>query len=343
MGLEWLVFRERVLGFCATGWILHGANALLLFWLGWRLFAGSARRRLLLALAAVFFFTLPVGGNLGVAAAAVKWWPAQTDLLSFGFAAASLLALDIALTRRERPRLALPLFLGGLSLLSKEMGVLLALPAALLALHRRRDPRPVLLGYLLLSATLLWVRFFAVPDALGPRWKPWHLVDKALLLLGAQPGALVSAGSLEVPLSAALAAGAGWWVCRRGAAWYWALLALGVTAVLALEAMGDTWAAIVTPAGFRCFLGCLATYGGAWVLFRCRRQVPAAFLVGCVLAANLPILHVGGVHYLYWPAAFWGLLYAAILDGAARLYVVPACWRAGRDVADGELGEGRCT
>ena len=47
-----------------------------------------------------------------------------------------------------------------------------------------------------------------------------------------------------------------------------------------------------------------------------------SLLAGMVLAVHLPVLHLKGPHYLYWPAAFWSLLSAALLGEAWRQ------WRA---------------
>ena len=113
MGIEWKLFGGNVIGFCATGWLIHALNAVLLFLLGFRIYRGSAGTRMLMGLTAAALFTLPTRGNQGAAAADVQWWPAQTDMLSLTFALASLLALDRALTRSDPPPAAEPAGYGG--------------------------------------------------------------------------------------------------------------------------------------------------------------------------------------------------------------------------------------
>jgi len=51
--------------------------------------------------------------------------------------------------------------------------------------------------------------------------------------------------------------------------------------------------------------------GGAVILLAARSRL-AWTLAGLVAAVHLPILHVSGPHYLYWPAALWGALNATL-------------------------------
>ncbi len=51
MGLEWKLFGENVIGFCAVGWLIHALNTVLLFLLGFRIFRGSAGTRMLIGFA----------------------------------------------------------------------------------------------------------------------------------------------------------------------------------------------------------------------------------------------------------------------------------------------------
>ena len=44
----------------------------------------------------------------------------------------------------------------------------------------------------------------------------------------------------------------------------------------------------------------------------------AWMLAVMLLVVHLPILHLQGPHYLYWPAAFWGMLDAVLVWQAAR-------------------------
>ena len=39
-------------------------------------------------------------------------------------------------------------------------------------------------------------------------------------------------------------------------------------------------------------------------------------LLALVVAVHIPILHVQGPHYMYWPAAFWGLFNASLVQWA---------------------------
>jgi hypothetical protein len=46
-------------------------------------------------------------------------------------------------------------------------------------------------------------------------------------------------------------------------------------------------------------------------------------LLAMVLAVHLPVIHVVGPHYWYWPAAFWGVFGACLASLAAeRLAVI---------------------
>lgn len=61
----------------------------------------------------------------------------------------------------------------------------------------------------------------------------------------------------------------------------------------------------------------LVFLGGLLVLIRSRSAL-AWTLLGMLVIVHLPILHLKGPHYLYWPAAFWGMLDAYLLWCAGR-------------------------
>ena len=260
MGLEWKVFGSRALGFCATGWVLHAINAVLLFLLALRLFRGTPTRRSLMALGASLGFTLFRFGYERPAQANVTWWPAQTDILSLTFSLASPLALDVALTRPGKLRLGLPLALFLPALLSKEMAVILPLPAALLAAARGREWPRVLASYLAVAVALLAVRHFAVPNAMGPKWKPRHLLGKALLYLGGTSGPMVNVGAYWQTLAVDAIFVETWFLRRRKVEAPWIVLAALVTVGLCAQVFDGSWASVFLDQPMREFASILTYF-----------------------------------------------------------------------------------
>jgi hypothetical protein len=69
----------------------------------------------------------------------------------------------------------------------------------------------------------------------------------------------------------------------------------------------------------------------AWAL-RCR--APTVPLLGGLLIVHLPILHVFGPHYYYWPVAWWSMLNATLVV-AVVMHLAPG----GAGALDGAAAE----
>ena len=153
----------------------------------------------------------------------------------------------------------------------------------------------VVLPGLLVGAGFLVLRSILVPGAWGPQAESLHyFLRKVLFYAGERPATLVASRGLPlVVIPAFLAA----------CIYVYARLPRRPSAV---------WLALTVV---RLILGV--------VVLAHVRTGPAWMLLGSVVAIHLPILHVWGPHYFYWPAAFWALLNASLL-----LYVWQR-WRGG--------------
>jgi hypothetical protein len=91
------------------------------------------------------------------------------------------------------------------------------------------------------------------------------------------------------------------------------ILAAVLLAALVAHLLGGNFALLTMPRELYGLLLALLFLLGLLVLVRLG-DGRTWTLVGMVVAVHLPILHLTGPHYWYWPAAFWALLHARLLS-----------------------------
>jgi hypothetical protein len=324
--LEYLLFGWNFQAFTVVSWLLHGLNAALLAALAGRLLRDRGWTAVW-ALVAVGLFNARLGPpgpywkRAPVAAGIVIWWPAQTDQLSLAASLASLLLLDRYLLAGRRRDGWAALAAYGAALLCKEMSLCVPLLAALLIVYRRAAKAgALLLVYLAVAVLFVFVRQAAVPYAWGPDLRkllqPSYLALKAAWyaeanLLGYILPSAAGEGWLLVAAAAALAAVYALWRLRASVVWM--ILAAVLLAALVAHLLGGNFALLTMPRELYGLLLALLFLLGLLVLVRLG-DGRTWTLVGMVVAVHLPILHLTGPHYWYWPAAFWALLHARLLS-----------------------------
>ncbi len=341
--LEYRAFGWDFQGYVIISWLVHGWICASLFLLGLSIF-GASTQGALTALVAVALFNVRLGPTgpswsaVPVSYGVVAWWPAQTDQMSLAFSLGALIVLDGWLKGTRRNGLWLAAILWIAALLFKEMAVTLPLVAGCLILHRRgwaslrlrqvedtaegRRARlapglfwKVVLPALAGAAAFLALRSFLVAQAWGPKGASivhylqralWQATERPVVLFEARgPWLLVISGFLAlcIYLYARLPR-------RPSAVWLVMTMVIGAGALGQL--LAGNFAIITIPRE----LGAIGTMTlfilGSIVLLHVRTG-PAWPLLASALAVHLPILHVQGPHYFYWPAAFWGLFNASLL------------------------------
>lgn len=345
MWAEYLAFGWDFQGYVVVSWCLHAIACLLLYGLTLRILPGPLGVRVFLSVVAVGLFN----GRLGptgpgwmpapVAYGVVAWWPGQTDQTSLVCALGSLLALDRWLQGSARRDLTLAIGLWAAAMLCKEMAVCVPLLAGLLAVVRqgntavrlyvleqtpqgtRRRLAPGIAWRLMVPGLLIVAGFLALRSALvlgawGPKAKPVaYFVGKAMWYVAERPlGLIRSRGPWLVVVALFVAACVYVYVRlpRRPSA-LWLALALVVGAGALAQVVGGNFALITIPQDLA-GVGTVALFVlGLVVLCHVRSALPWT-LLGMVGAVHLPILHVQGPHYMYWPSAFWSLYHAALLQ-----------------------------
>jgi len=318
--LEYRLFDREYAAYCRVTTVFHAINALLILWLASQLLTGPLWRRAALGVAAVAGFCGP-WGNLSTVSYVLSHWAPQTDVVSLTLGLSSL-GLLLAYLRSGRAwalPAALVVFVAGL--LVKEMAVLTAVAAVLLAWHMPRRRLRVWLGYGLLTVIfLVWRR--AVLPIMNYHFSGWLDFRKAGLLAATPLKDLVSSapsGLLLWPeVGGLLALGLAVWLLRRGVRPpLVAGAALGVAAASALIlAEHDPAAALYLAVSQLPRLVAVAVFAtGCWALAVRFREWPLAALALTFLASVWIILPypVAAPHYQYWVSAFWGLLQAAML------------------------------
>ncbi len=314
--------------YCLVSWLVHGLNAGLLFLLVYRLTSHQGWRRSVgIALLAVVIFNFrrgPVGPGwipARVVAGEMPYWPAQTDIFSLWLALGSLLALDMHIARRSKGWFVAAAALFVAALLFKEMALALVFMAPLLVWYRRRKtPRLVAGVFAGLGVVLLIVRHFALPMAWNPQFRglghlllkiAWYLDEPLLRYIGAGYYWIVPAGVGVIAIIYLVAR-----YCRDVvSSMIWTILGVVLWCLLRAQLVGGNFALTVIADQAAGVGLMILLCGGAVVLFRSHSPL-AWSLAGLVAAVHLPILHVSGPHYLYWPAAFWGALNAVLAAGA---------------------------
>jgi hypothetical protein len=341
---EWQLFHQSYLGYSLLSWLLHALNSALLCALLYRLTPGSPTRRAVIGGLAAALFTVSYWGNMGVPAQVMYWWPAQGDLLSLSFGLTALLLWDRQLTgppdhhERRQPTIqsggAATVFLV-LAILTKEMAYVVPGMIGLLTLYRRPGAFRRVFGVTAGTAVALWlVRRLVVPGAMGFKWKGLYSLEKLYHALGGPLAPLVIARDPPLPVAALGGAlllwGGGWLLGKRQRATgkavplYVALLPFALCllwAALCFQVLGGVWARVfIDPNPGWLIRGIWYWLALGW-LWRGRREEPVLFAAGSTALIALPLLHHGGVHYLYWPAAGWAIVNATVLACA---------WQAGR-------------
>jgi hypothetical protein len=309
---EWRLFGHHYVLYSLVSWLFHALNTTLLCALVYQLAPGSAARRRVLAGWAAILFTVPYWGNMGVAAKVLYWWPAQGDMVSLGFGLAALLCVIAG-----RSLVAVGVLMT-CAILSKEMAYVVPPIIWLLAADpARRSRLRLVVVTALLAATLWLLRHAFVPDALGFKWKGLYSLKKLYFHVGGPLAQMVEAYDWPLPLGALGGAVLLWLFAQRGQVLAGALAAL-VWVGLCFEWFGESWTRITLPPNPQYWVRGLAYWFALAVLWRWRREEPVLFAVGAILLIHLPLLHHGGVHYVYWPAAGWAIVNTVAVACAAR-------------------------
>ncbi|MEA3401381.1 MAG: hypothetical protein U9R79_09105, partial [Armatimonadota bacterium] len=337
---EHLLFGYNFQGHVLISWLLHAGVCVCIFALTLRLYPGQRRIALVTGLLAVLLANLrltPEGPHWEVgpvASAVVAWWPAQTDQASLLLSLLALLALDRWLQSEDGRGLAKAggLWLAGV--LFKEMAVVLPLLAGLLILMRRglqalrvfeRDEK----GALRLSPGLVWrivlpaiaamalfvaARPLIVPGAWGVEREPMAFyLHKVIFLLFPRPWMILVSQGVWGPIAAVFTAltVVVYVRLRTRPCVIWLILALVVGNGLIAQLAGGSFA-LLTFLGQLANLGTLTLLALGLIVLAHVREGWVWGVLGMALVVHLPLLHVWGPHYFYWPAAFWGLLNAGL-------------------------------
>lgn len=312
--------------YCLVSWLAHAVNSALLFLLALSLFrVRRAPVAVGAAVLVVFLFNtrrnlyLPVAGWTPhpIAWGEMPYWAAQTDIFSLLFSLLSLLVLDRYALEPTRRRLAGAVALYLVALLFKEMALATALLAPLWVWYRRRKvPWEVAGLYLGLGIGFLLLRWYFVPGAWGPKPQvPMTFGRKLLFYLNNELFLHYGSGILW-PIPAALGVLLLVWALRRyGKSLIWAVPGGLVWTMIACQVFGFNFTAFTIPNELWPFGLSLLFWGGVVVLLRSRSRLSWT-LAAMVAVVHMPIMHVIGPHYQYWPAAFWSLLSVSLLLSA---------------------------
>jgi len=328
MYAEYRAFGEAWRPFCIVSWLLHAAICALIVLLLARLFGHWAPHlRVLPGLLAVAWFSIPCEttvdgphwGNRGIARGLMPYWPAQTDLGCLLLSLLSLLLWDRWLEGGRGKTLVGAIIAFVAALLFKEHAVVVPLLAVAIALYRKRSPKfSALMGAIgiVASGLFLMLRGLLAPGAWGPHYRgPGHLMLKVTLYL-CEPTLVARLNGHDwLIISGALVA-----VCVG--------LAIYRPRRLYLHAFGAFLAVFLPPQLLAGNIALPTLPEFAWLLaritltfvlfllaFEQSKRGPSLALLGCLLAVHLPILHVMGPHYYYWPVAWWSMLNATVIAG----------------------------
>lgn len=349
--LEYKAFGWNYQGHVIISWLLHGAICFLLYRAGLAWLQGEGRARVMLAVAAVALFNARIGPTgpgwllAPITYGVVAWWPAQTDQFCLLACLSALLYFDAWLTSGRREGVVRALALWVIGLLFKEMAVCLPLAAGFLVLYRKGSSAArlwgrveageltfakrlgiglfwqVVLAGLVLVAVYLAVRNVLVPGAWGPKARPLtYFLEKIVWFSAERPaGLLVTRWPWLMAVCGFLTACIYVYVRlprRPSIAWLILVAVLGAAGLAHL--LGDNFALITVPREIAAIVTVTIFFLGLLVLAHARGG-PTWPLLGMVIAIHLPILHVLGPHYMYWPAAFWGLFNASLIGVVAEM------------------------
>lgn len=338
--LQYKAFGWDFQGYVIVSWLLHGLICAFLFRFAYGLLPGTPLERAVFAALAVVLFNVRRGPSgpgwipAPVAYGVVAWWPGQTDQLCLACCLPALILLDRWLSERHRRHLVWAIALWGVALLFKEMAITMPVPAGLLVLLRRgpealrlwersQGVRRLSLGLLwrltvpglLLSGGFLLARRAMVPEAWGPRAREaGYFLTKVLWYAAELPQAIITArGAWVVVVSLFLA------LCLyvyarlpRRPAVVWPALVMLLGAGALAQALAGNFAIITVPREMAA-IGTMTLFLLGIIVLLHVRSGPTWALLAMLAAIHVPILHVQGPHYLYWPAAFWGLVNASLV------------------------------
>jgi len=339
--LEYKAFGMNFQGHVLVSWVLHAVLCALLYRLAFRLLPGPPRERVCFAVVAVVLFNLrrgPTGPDwiaAPVAHGVVAWWPGQTDQFCLLCCLPALSLLDRWWLEGGRRDLAWGGVLTAVALLFKEMAVTMPLLAGCLGLYRggpatmrlwevREGRRHLSVGPMwklvvpgmVAMGLFLLARHSMAPEAWGPEMRSvGRIVSKVVWYAAELPSAIVMArGFWVVGVSLFLAAGLYVYarLPRRPSA-VWLVLGLLVGAGVVAQLLEGNFAILTVPREMAAIGTMTLFILGVAALLHVRRGLTWP-LLALVAAVHLPILHVQGPHYLYWPAAFWGLFNASLLQ-----------------------------
>ncbi len=323
---EYVLFGPNWRAFCIVTWLMHAGLCVLILLLLARLWSGlSPTLRMVPGILAVAWFSIPCEttvegphwGNRGIARGIMPYFPAQTDVGSLLLSLLSLLLFDKWLESRRTRHLAGAAAAFVAAMMFKEHAVVVPLLAAALALYRRLPLKSVAAvagSGLAASGVFLAVRRLLAPEAWGPEFKGiGHVLFKfaAYLCEPAMEARLnrhdwVVVSALIVTASIALAL------------WRPRLLSVSVFGVLfgvfgppALM-MGNIALPTIPPlTGW--LLRVTLLFLSVVLAWEARGHAPTLPLLAGVVIVHLPILHVTGPHYYYWPVAWWSMYAAAVV------------------------------
>jgi hypothetical protein len=346
--LEYLAFGRQWRPFCLVTWLMHGgACVLILFFLA-RLWSGlSAAGRMVPGVLATALFSIPCEttvdgphwGNRGIARGIMPYWPSQTDVSCLLLSLASLILFDKWLESSRRKHLAGAIAFFAASLLFKEQSVVLPLLAAVLVAYRGRAAKQIAAvagGGLGISGLFLAVRHVLVPEAFGPTFKGIrHIAFKFVAYLCEPATDAWLNGHSWITISAAVvAAGVALIVWRpRLVLPAIGLLLLGVFVPPAV--MAGNVALPTLPVLGPWLLRTSLIFASVVVAWEARRRAPTLPLLAGVVIVHLPVLHVTGPHYYYWPVAWWSM-YDVVVVMAVVGTVKAVIARAGERATEAE-------
>ncbi len=373
--LQFKLFRDNYQRWDIVSWLMQAGVCLLMFFFVRRLFGVERPEGALAGLLAVLWFAIPHDkagqyenhiGNRGIAWGVMPYFPVQTDIGSLALALGALLLLDRYLHQPSRRAAAGVLVGSCAALLWKETALVLPLLSALVVLYRRAWGRGawLLAAQVGLVGLFLLARHAAVPNAWGPRWTSLadllrngalvvdqhgprrvtasNIAWRALFYLHEPYYAYLKKGTLCLPAGVILATALPAVILRRRGPW-WAAALVGL-AVLALTGVvlsalyfGHYNPLVLTIGFFPSDLARMFVLNiGAIYVWLLRKRGPTLPLAGGVAVAHLPIIHVLGAHYFYWPVAWWAMLNGTLLALLAasawgKLRALGASWKRKKD------------
>ena len=322
---EYSLFGRDFQKYSVVSWLVNAGCSAILFLLALSLLRDRPPKlALALGLLAVFLFNTrrniagPGWEPYPIAWSLMPYWPSQTDLFSLLFSLLSLRVLDRYAEKPTRRRLAGAVGLYAVGLLCKEMTIALALLGPLWVWYRRRKmPWEVAGIYLGLGLAFLAARSWLVPGAWGPESPvAMKLGAKLLFYLNYELFYAYGGAGIIWPIPTAWGLLAMVWALRRyGKSLIWLLPGGLIWTILMCQLLGFNFTDFTLPKPLGVLALSLVFWGGLVVLGRSRSRLNWT-LVAMVAVVHVPILHVIGPHYQYWPAAFWSLLGVALLLSA---------------------------